>query len=335
MHIQYNLAKFGDIYRGSAVILGGDTNNLPLQQLCDVYPELVCMVNKPTHGNNILDVLLTDAVTHYDVAQVFPPIKPDDDKYGAPSDHCVVVMKPVNDKSARKPRVKTEVRRRNKFTMANIAKLGLLLATMTWTRLYDCPGVSEMSDMFDEEIKAAVNMTCPIQTTVVKHGPKQVPSSIIADLSKQKSKIYKKEGNSKEYKRIKAQIKAEKRKFTTNRIEEAVSMAGPTNAWIRKVAKFGDHPGADHSRVIRLPEHVERGLSEVEQATEFARFFGGISAEYPALEPGNLPPRVQEALADAHCVGHPHLPDHIVHQILESRKVTSSVTGDIHPKIIK
>ena len=44
----------------------------------------------------MLDPLLTALSKFYQAPVGLPPLHPDPDKYGAPSDHMIVYMKPIN-----------------------------------------------------------------------------------------------------------------------------------------------------------------------------------------------------------------------------------------------
>ena len=94
---------------------------------------------------------------------------------------------------------------------------------------------------------------------------------------------------------------------------------------MRNISKLGDHLG----------EHAEQGLTDIEQCEDVAKFISKISQEYEPLSDKNLPKRVTDGLADQPCSGHPVLDDHYVYEIMKNRKLTSGVSGDLHPKIMK
>ena len=70
-------------------------------KLLACYPDLVNIVTIPTHGNKILDVIVTDLHPWYDKAVVSPPIQPDLEGRGRPSDHAVAVARPKRDGALR------------------------------------------------------------------------------------------------------------------------------------------------------------------------------------------------------------------------------------------
>ena len=67
-HIQFNVTRLTDLYRGSGVIICGDINNLKVERLQEVYADIKNLVADPTRGKKILDVILTNAHKYYDRA---------------------------------------------------------------------------------------------------------------------------------------------------------------------------------------------------------------------------------------------------------------------------
>ena len=104
---------------------------------------------------------------------------------------------------------------------------------------------------------------------------------------------------------------------------------------MRNISRLGDHLGESQKSEIRLPEHIEKGLTDIEQCEDVAKFISKISQEYEPLSDSNLPKRVTDGLANQPCSGHPVLDDHHVYEIMKSRKLTSAVAGDLHPQIMK
>ena len=84
------LAKFDKI----KFIICGDINNLDIKPITDAVPVLKQIVDKPTHNNRILDVIITDMKELYYPPFVKPPLENDDDLQGQPSEHKVVILIP-------------------------------------------------------------------------------------------------------------------------------------------------------------------------------------------------------------------------------------------------
>ena len=108
-----------------------------------------------------------------------------------------------------------------------------------------------------------------------------------------------------------------------------------TYAWLKEISKLGDHLSEAPKSEIRLPEHVEAGLTDLEQCEDVAAFISKISREYSPLSVENLPDRVVNGLVNCPCSGHPALEDYKIYEIMKNRKLTSGVEGDIHPDIMR
>ena len=59
-------------------------------------PKTHQIVTKATHGDQILDVLLTNLFRYYSTPIIVNPVKPDNPNHGVPSDHQVPVAYPVS-----------------------------------------------------------------------------------------------------------------------------------------------------------------------------------------------------------------------------------------------
>ena len=117
----YNLlsAKYK---RGLHWILCGDTNDLKLDQILMLNANFRQVVQNPTRMNppRLLDPIITTLSKFYQTPKCLPPLDPDPDCDGKPSDHLMVLMIPIsvtNNKPARIIR---------KVTFRPFSKLGLL-----------------------------------------------------------------------------------------------------------------------------------------------------------------------------------------------------------------
>ena len=102
-------------------ILCGDTNDLRLQPILMLNGNLKQVVKEVTRLNppRILDLIITTLSTFYQNPRCLPPLDPDPDVNGKPSDHKMVVMEPIsvlNNKPAREKKV---------ITFRAITELGL------------------------------------------------------------------------------------------------------------------------------------------------------------------------------------------------------------------
>ena len=334
-HLQFNLNKLTSIYPKSGVIIGGDINNLGIERLVGCYPDLVNVVTSPTHGGRILDVVVTDLHPWYDKACVLPPVQPDVEGHGKPSDHAVVIARPNMDKSRRTGFARTETRRRRLVSASNVARLVLFLACFDWRVIYNLRGVDAKLAYFQEVVFPAQELFCPMEEFVVRLNSSFPVSAKLAKLSRLKASEFKKNRYSRKFKALKKEAKEEKRKILKQKIEEAVIEADGNNSWLSKLEAILDPDGCTRHSPFILPEHRELGLNRKQQAEDYAKQISAISREYVPLGETVLPGRVQHALDNAVCTGHPLLDDHDVYKVLCERKLTAGVEGDLDKVVMK
>ena len=92
--------------KGLHFIFAGDTNDLKLDNILNISPNLQQMVSGVTRLNPpaMLDPIIMTLGSFYQTHVIHPPLDPDPDSNGSPSDHLIPVMKPVdtiNNKPAR------------------------------------------------------------------------------------------------------------------------------------------------------------------------------------------------------------------------------------------
>ena len=80
--------------KGLHWVLAGDTNDLKLNPILDLNIKLKQCVKSPTRLNppRIIDPIITTLGDYYQLPQCLPPLDPDPDLDGKPSDHLMVVM---------------------------------------------------------------------------------------------------------------------------------------------------------------------------------------------------------------------------------------------------
>ena len=98
--------------RGLHFILAADSNDLKLDNILSLSSQMRQMVTGVTRLNppKMIDPIITTLHTYYQEPIIFPPLDPDPDSDGKPSDHFIPVMKPINlinNKCSRSHRVVT------------------------------------------------------------------------------------------------------------------------------------------------------------------------------------------------------------------------------------
>ena len=79
-------------------IIAGDFNVLKDQKIQENSASLKQVVTIPTKYNppSILDKIITSLHSFYQAPEICSPLDNDQNKNGSPSDHCIVLMKPIS-----------------------------------------------------------------------------------------------------------------------------------------------------------------------------------------------------------------------------------------------
>ena len=87
--------------KGLHFIIAGDTNDLNLTPITNLSPNLHQIVRTPTRVDPvtgvepILDPIITTLTPYYQTPQCLPPLDSDPENNGKPSDHRIVVVRPI------------------------------------------------------------------------------------------------------------------------------------------------------------------------------------------------------------------------------------------------
>ena len=160
-------------------------------------------------------------------------------------------------------------------------------------------------------------------------------SAKLEKLYKLKSREFRKHRYSARYKELKKECDAEIKAIKKKRIDAAVADGSGSNSWLSKMEALLHPDGCSDKHSGILPEHREAGFSRAEQAQDYALHISKISRDYVPLTRAVLPDRVQFALDNVVCQGHPLLQEHEVFKLLSERKLTGGVQGDLDPRITK
>ena len=93
----YNILKT-KFSRGLHFVIAGDTNDLKLDAILNLDQAFTQIVTKPTRMSppSILDPIITTLARYYQEPSCLKPLDPDPNKNGAPSDHRIVIARPIN-----------------------------------------------------------------------------------------------------------------------------------------------------------------------------------------------------------------------------------------------
>ena len=160
----YNIvsAKFDT---GLHFILAGDINEVKFEKILHLSPKLKQLVTKPTRLNppSMLDPIITSLGAFYQNPECVQPLDADPNTNGKPSDHLIVIMRPLdrlNRQTARKYR-KVTVR---PMIESGLNKLKSWCKAQTWSEVLLEPCTSKKAKVLQEMVLQKVNEVLPLKT---------------------------------------------------------------------------------------------------------------------------------------------------------------------------
>ena len=199
--------KYG---KGLHWILAGDTNDLKLDPILSLSPNLKSMVTKPTRLNpdRILDNIITDLAKWYQAPLCLPPLDADPGSRGKPSDHLTVIMEPIsviNNKPARSVR-EVEVQPLNQ---SGINLLKKWLNEQTWTEIFEAKSVDEKSEILQSLLLNKIDEVLHKAKRKISIDDQPFCTEKMKRLQRKKSREYRKNRKSMKWKEINLKFKKE------------------------------------------------------------------------------------------------------------------------------
>ena len=144
----YNLlcAKYGE---NLGFLIAGDFNQLRLEPLLNLSSDLKQVVTTRTRTNPdaILDKILTNLHSFYLSPTTLPPLDNDEDSSGKPSDHLIVVWKPLSTANPTQQK-KYKIVKYRPFAESGVRKMGQWVQNQNWNEIYQLSDVNLKTEEF-------------------------------------------------------------------------------------------------------------------------------------------------------------------------------------------
>ena len=157
---------------GLQFIMAGDTNRLNMKSILNLSPFLKQVVTVPTRNNPdaILDTITSTMSSYYQIPITLPPLDNDVTNSGKPSDHLIVLWKPI---SASEP----QLRNRKVVTFRPLPESGLVLfgewlKKQTWDKVKGATTDHEKADKFQNLLLDSLDKYLPTKTIKISSKDK-------------------------------------------------------------------------------------------------------------------------------------------------------------------
>ena len=323
-------------YPNAAVILAGDKNDLPLSPILQCLPKFVQIVNQPTHGNKIIDVIIMNCAEMYSVPQNTPPLLPDNPEQAAASDHQVPIARPLaytsyqvsNSYVKKKYRPLPESGQREFLEWIHLEK---------WEKLETKSTPTEQVEDFVKMVDEKVQLIFPEKVVKIRQGKdKEFITVELKKLDRKKKKEWRKNGKTQKYSRLKTEFDAKYKKAAAEFLKKCVSDMKTENPGkaATTMRKMGKMPGDCEDGTFTLLNHIAEDLTVEEQIERISDFFIAVSQEFPPLQVEQLSFETQQKVANVDISEIPVVEEYEIFQILDkAKKKKSSVPGDMPPKL--
>ena len=316
---------------GLFFILAGDTNELKLDSILNLSPNLKQLVSSPTRldPERILDPIITDLSKYYQIPVVLPPLDNDPDKDGSPSDHLMPFMEPINSFNNNPARRKKVVTFRP-MPRSGIEKMGKWIVNEDWSCVINSESAHDKATVLHNLMMKQLNFFLPEKTATFTSEDQPWVTPEIKDIQRRKKREYSKKRKSPKWKRLNVQFEAKCNQAKTNYYNNIVMdlKNSAPGQWYSKLKRMSNH---DQIKSEEVQVEEISHLTNQEQADIIADNFSRISNDYKPLESSDIDLESSNVNTPA-----PKLEPHHVYEYLKKIKTnTSTVKDDIPASIIK
>ena len=270
------LSKYGE---GVQFILAGDKNDLKLDNVLNLSDNLKQVVDKPTRLNppQMLDPIITTLANFYQAPEVLPPLDPDPDKTGVPSDHWIPVMKPIDNGNPQPVRTYREVKVRP-MPQSGINAFHEWIKAEKWETILSAPSSNEKAEILQGLIMTKLDQYCPEKIRKIASDDKPWFTSKLKELDRKKKREYRKNRSSQKYKQLQRvflkKVATEKKNFKKRMIDDVIT--AKSSQWYTKLKRITNY---DQQKTEMVEVEEIAHLSDKDQAEAIADAFSRISNE--------------------------------------------------------
>ena len=194
----YNVlvAKYG---YGLQFIIAGDYNRLNINPILALSPNLSQVVGIPTRTNPdaTLDKIITTLSKFYLPPTSLPPLDNDVDGNGKPSDHLIVIMRPISQTENPQPKQKI-------ITYRPLPESGMLmlkqwLQNETWQDLYQLETAHQKAELLHSTLLDKLDVFLPQKTIKIRPGDRAWVTTEIKMLDRKCKREYSRNKKSKKW----------------------------------------------------------------------------------------------------------------------------------------
>ena len=206
------------------VIFGGDFNRLNIKPILNLSANLKQTVEVVTRRNPdaTLDLIITNMASYYHSPAALEPLENDDDQTGEPSDHCILVMKPISASDKVVKRSNYKIIKYRPFPDSGIRQMGQWLQSQSWHEIYRLSCANEKAEKFEKMIMDKVADFFPEKSIKISSNDKPWVDLQLLKLDRKRKREYYKNKRSEKWKELNLQFQERAKLLKQNYYEDRV-----------------------------------------------------------------------------------------------------------------
>ena len=274
-HIENIVIDLKRTYKDPFIMVTGDFNQWPVQDALQEFPDIREIDVGPTRGDRSIDRIFSNFGRAVTESGTVPPLEPEPGFSGTRSDHRIAFAK------ANMPRNRTFEWVTYQYRFYNqeaVKDFGTWLAGKDWADVAATTGSNQKAEVYQREVIAALESYFPLITVRKKSTDCPWINNRIRKLISRRKGIYRREGRSSKWRRLKKvteDLIRRRREVYLESQKECLLVDDARRNFFRNVKAFKskDRPSAFD------PMELYPGKSEAEVAGELASYFNRISCD--------------------------------------------------------
>ena len=258
-----------------------------------------------------------------------PPLENDENVRGAPSDHLIVIMRPLS-KFSQIAEKKYKMIHYRPFPDSGIRIMGTWLQSLSWQSIYNekCP--SKKADLFENILMKKIEEIFPMKSIRVNEKDKPWVDEKLKNIDRRRKREYNKNKKSDKWKSLNIEFleRAERLKLDYNKNVVEDLKSSNIGQWYSKLKRMS---GVSKVRDEKITVEALSEIPTNQQSEIIADRFAEISNMYKPLEMKDI-----EIPHSANSKPIPLFEPHeIYHKIIKMKRKAANVAGDLPWKIIR
>ena len=281
----YLSAKYGSNIQ---YVIAGDTNRLNLAPILSLSHSLVQVVKLPTRlsPDRVLDPIITTMAKYYEEPVTMPPINPNINSGGKPSDHLVVLMRPISATYAIPPRIYKTVTTRP-ITDTGIQSFGQWIESFRWVKMYESTNAHKKAEIFQDILMENFERCFPLKTVKFSDDDSPWVTKSLKKIDRLRKREFYKNKMSAKWEKLNQAflIKSEEEKENYYANVVADLKTSNISQWYSKVKRMSGQ--TDSMSEVTVDDLI--GLSDQDQAEKIADHYASVSQLYEPVKKEDFP----------------------------------------------